>query len=422
MTTLLLSPMPLLRTYDNSGNLAIGGKIYTYVAQTSTPIATYTDSGAMSMNTNPIILDSRGECQIWVDPTLSYRYEAFDINNVPLWTQDNITCGFESEIGPPPPPTPTLTQDSISGRNRLINGDFLINTRSNLATRTVLVTTPAYVAADRWFSYQSPTAAGIFTSMASPAGAGRTYIAKLGRTNGSALTGVLGMGQVLETIDSTSLAGQSVIFSFYAKAGANFSANSNALHVNLYTGTGTDESSTAMVNATWSGYANPISQTATLTTTMTRYYYVVTLASSVTQVGIQLSYTATGTAGADDNIYVADVQLEQAFDGAITPTEYARVSAAQSQTLCARYYQQIVMSADVNASGANVPAFASQSFYPMRRVANMNTINQGIFFATVNVPASSTVGVLANACYAVRLSIGAGVAQFSELFQLDAEL
>lgn len=89
MTT-VLSPAPVLRVYDNAGNLAISGSVYTYIAGTSTPTATYTDSTGVTPNTNPIILNSRGECSIWLAPTQAYKIVAYDASANLLWSKDNI--------------------------------------------------------------------------------------------------------------------------------------------------------------------------------------------------------------------------------------------------------------------------------------------------------------------------------------------
>ena len=89
MTT-QVSPVPVQRFYDNSGNLAVGGLLYTYAAGTTTPQATYTSSTGATPNTNPIVLNSRGECQIWCDPLLNYKYVLTDALSNTLWTVDNV--------------------------------------------------------------------------------------------------------------------------------------------------------------------------------------------------------------------------------------------------------------------------------------------------------------------------------------------
>jgi hypothetical protein len=66
-----LTPSPKQQIFGSDGLPLVGGKIYTYAAGTSTPIATYTDYYATTANTNPIILDSFGQANIWLINTTS---------------------------------------------------------------------------------------------------------------------------------------------------------------------------------------------------------------------------------------------------------------------------------------------------------------------------------------------------------------
>jgi hypothetical protein len=81
---------PRKQFFDNNGNPLAGGKIYTYVTGTSTPKATYVSpSGAA--NTNPIILDSAGRADIWLDGV--YRFDIFNSASVRLtgYPKDGIS-------------------------------------------------------------------------------------------------------------------------------------------------------------------------------------------------------------------------------------------------------------------------------------------------------------------------------------------
>jgi hypothetical protein len=97
MTT-QLSPSPVLRVYDNSGELAVSGSIYTYAAGTSTPIETYTDYTGTTPHTNPITLNSRGECQLWLAPNQSYKMVAYDSDDNLLWSSDYVSTPGASPI------------------------------------------------------------------------------------------------------------------------------------------------------------------------------------------------------------------------------------------------------------------------------------------------------------------------------------
>lgn len=92
-----LSPLPIQKFFDSNGAPLVGGKLFTYVSGTSTKQATYTSSTGLSSNTNPVILDYRGECRLWIDPELSYTFvlaPATDTDppGAPIWTVNDITA------------------------------------------------------------------------------------------------------------------------------------------------------------------------------------------------------------------------------------------------------------------------------------------------------------------------------------------
>jgi hypothetical protein len=93
MTT-ALSPSPKQQYFYTDGTPLVGGKLYTYAAGTSTPLATYQDSSGLVSNTNPVILDSRGEANIWLSPGLAYKFILKDPNEATIWTVDNIDLGL----------------------------------------------------------------------------------------------------------------------------------------------------------------------------------------------------------------------------------------------------------------------------------------------------------------------------------------
>ena len=96
-----LIPTPVMQFFDSNGDPLSGGKVYTYAAGTSTPLATYTDQGGATPNANPVILDSRGEAAIWfgVSSTSSYKIVLKTSADVLIWTADNITGSLASLAG-----------------------------------------------------------------------------------------------------------------------------------------------------------------------------------------------------------------------------------------------------------------------------------------------------------------------------------
>jgi hypothetical protein len=86
----ILSPVPKLQFFTAAGVPLVGGKLFSYAAGTSSPLATYADSTGVTANTNPVILDSRGEANVWLASN-SYKFKLTDSNNVEIWTVDNIS-------------------------------------------------------------------------------------------------------------------------------------------------------------------------------------------------------------------------------------------------------------------------------------------------------------------------------------------
>lgn len=100
--------------FDNSGNVLTGGKIFTYAAGTSTPLASYTSSSGATPHANPIILDAAGRVpggEIWITNGVAYKFILQDANNVLLGTYDNITVSFADAFDIPytPPFTGSVT-------------------------------------------------------------------------------------------------------------------------------------------------------------------------------------------------------------------------------------------------------------------------------------------------------------------------
>ena len=90
MATTSLSPTPKLQFFDLNGAPLSGGLLYTYAAGTTTPLASYTDSTGLIANTNPIVLDSRGEANVWLS-FVAYKLALYTSAGVLIWTVDNIS-------------------------------------------------------------------------------------------------------------------------------------------------------------------------------------------------------------------------------------------------------------------------------------------------------------------------------------------
>ena len=107
----VLSPAAKLQFTDITGAPLVGGFLYTYAAGTTTPLATYTDSSGTSLNSNPVVLNARGEASVWLGAN-TYKFKLTDPNNTEIWTVDNITA-----------PTSALSP--------VLSGNVVINTDSS---------------------------------------------------------------------------------------------------------------------------------------------------------------------------------------------------------------------------------------------------------------------------------------------------
>ena len=92
-----LSPSPKQQFFDANGNPLVGGKLYSYVAGTTSPLATYVDSAGSTTNTNPIILDSRGEANVWLGAN-TYKLALYSAVDVLIWTVDDISAAASDTL------------------------------------------------------------------------------------------------------------------------------------------------------------------------------------------------------------------------------------------------------------------------------------------------------------------------------------
>ena len=93
MTTVYLSPIGNgAQFFDANGNPLSGGQLFTYVAGSSTPQATYTTNTGSVQNANPIILgaDGRPPQEIWLTSGV-YKFILQDANNITIFSLDNIS-------------------------------------------------------------------------------------------------------------------------------------------------------------------------------------------------------------------------------------------------------------------------------------------------------------------------------------------
>lgn len=114
-----LMPQGKQQYLDSAGAPLAGGKLYTYAAGTSTPLATYSDQAGTIPNANPVVLDARGEATIFWG-SAGYKVVLKDSADVTIWTQDNLYVnGTDALDGTAGAPSYSFASDTDTGLYRI---------------------------------------------------------------------------------------------------------------------------------------------------------------------------------------------------------------------------------------------------------------------------------------------------------------
>lgn len=117
--------------FTNNGVILSGGKLYTYLAGTTTPAATYTESSGAVFHANPIILDASGRIpggEVWLTSAQAYKFVLKDANEVLIGTWDDIVAPISSitanDVGYTPGVDSLLTATNVQDAlNQLSDSD-----------------------------------------------------------------------------------------------------------------------------------------------------------------------------------------------------------------------------------------------------------------------------------------------------------
>ena len=232
-------------------------------------------------------------------------------------------------------------QSAVTG-NGCINGGMDFWQRGTSFAGT---TTNTY-GPDRWIVYRN--AAGSTFSRQTSGLEGFLYSTRIARDSGNTSTQTISINQMFESQESYKFAGKTVVLSWWAKAGANFSAASSQMTARIYTGTGTDQN---WIQTGYTGQATTLDNLTTITTSWARYSASVAIPSTTTELAILLGFAPVGTAGANDWIEITGVQLE--VGSVATTFKRAGGTLAGELAACQRYY--------IRYTGpASYPTFASK--------------------------------------------------------------
>jgi hypothetical protein len=204
--------------------------------------------------------------------------------------------------------------------------------------------------ADRWYLQNGVNQAVTITRQATADTTNLPFIqycARVQRNSGQTGTGGINFGQSFETFNSRAFAGKTVTISFYARAGANYSATSSALGFGISTGTGTDQNYPG-----YTGYAGAAGGTATLTTTWQRFSTSGAIGATVTEIAPIFTFTPTGTASTNDYYEITGVQID--IGSVALPFRTYAGTIQGELAACQRYYQRITPSGQFSSIGSGI--------------------------------------------------------------------
>ena len=284
-------------------------------------------------------------------------------------------------------------QDPVQ-QNPVLNSAFQVWQRGTSVS--VAAATNAYTA-DRWQISTGTTQACTVSRQATSDTTNLPniqYCGRFQRNSGQTGTASIGTYQSLESINSIPFSGKAVTISFYARAGANYSAASSALSFVLYSGTGTDQN----VITGFTGVTAVASLTATLTTTWQRFTAIGTVSSSSTQLAIGTGFTPVGTAGTNDYFEMTGIQIE--VGSVATPFHTFSTTIQGELAACQRYYYRINASNIYGIFGHLYGASGTTAYGTITPTVSMRQMNS---ITSANLQAMAGTG----SSYAITLAIQA---------------
>src|SRR5574344_1914276 len=96
---MILSPQPKLHFTDQNGKPLAGGTLSTYTGSSTNPVQTYADYAGTVLNPVHITLDARGECQVFLNPSIVYIFVLKDMNGTEIYTVNGVTASGSGSSG-----------------------------------------------------------------------------------------------------------------------------------------------------------------------------------------------------------------------------------------------------------------------------------------------------------------------------------
>lgn len=93
-----IMPAPKPQFFGANGLPLVGGKLYTYTAGTTVPRLTYSDAASTIPQTNPIVLNARGEPSTAIFWSGSYYVELRDASDNLIYSVDNFQTASSAQV------------------------------------------------------------------------------------------------------------------------------------------------------------------------------------------------------------------------------------------------------------------------------------------------------------------------------------
>jgi hypothetical protein len=268
-----------------------------------------------------------------------------------------------------------------------VQANPVLNSAAQIWQRGTSVTgsTTAFCA-DRWQAYRNTTG-----STFSRVTTGDTtnlpniqYAIRAQRNSGDTATNDLNITQNIETANSIPFAGKTVTVSFYARKGANFSAASSQIYLQVFTGTGTDQN----LYTGYTGQVTANNTTSTLTTTWQRFSTTFSIGATATEISIVFAYACVGTAGAADYFDLTGVQM----DIGSVPLPFRTYAGTIQGELaaCQRYFELCGFGSNVSVPAQAISTTASYGsfFYKVTKRGTPTIATSGGTFKVWNATAT----------------------------------
>jgi hypothetical protein len=319
--------------------------------------------------------------------------------------------------------------------NPLINSAFQIWQRG---TSIAIPAATSTYSADRWTSYRTAAGSTVSRQVTNDVTnlAGIQYCARVQRDSGNTSTAIMYFTQAIESVNTIPLANQRITYSFWARAGANYSAASSVLTSAVTSGTGTDQPP----YGGYTGSSTFATGSHTLTTTWTRFTVTGDVPNNASEMLIQFTNTPVGTAGANDYYEITAVQINI---GSVSLPFRTYDNTIQGElAACQRYYISYTSSDGSITSGfatGTTNAYRYGVYLPtsMRTTPSASSVGTLILYdgaATTNITGIGSVRTLTSSgnvnAVSVDFTVASGLTQYrpymlliqSATFILSAEL